>query len=339
MPLLNTEKYYHCENLNPSAHLVASGAHSNQKALAAMPAHSKRKFASEEDYDDKMDLPRGLQEAVKAPRRSKGWSSESSGSENAQDSASESEGWDTEEDGQPDEESEVPLGQLLASRQDGAALFGPARRARQKKSTAGAADAGVATEAADSKPKRQVTSFKRVHKHRPSEQTSKRPVSVFRDTMQAGKREIRDPRFQTLTAGAYVDESFKKRYAFLYDEKLPEEKKALQEALKKAKSTEARQQIKSQLASITQQVKAEEVRRRKAEAERTEKASRKVAVAEGKQVYYLKKSERRKQELIAKYEELQKAGKLEKFMEKRRKKNAAKDHRYLPGSRRGLGED
>lgn len=33
----------------------------------------------------------------------------------------------------------------------------------------------------------------------------------------------------------------------------------------------------------------------------------------------------------------QASGKLDKFLEKRRKKNAAKDHRYLPSTRRQAG--
>lgn len=42
----------------------------------------------------------------------------------------------------------------------------------------------------------------------------------------------------------------------------------------------------------------------------------------------------RKRELLAKYEELKSSGRLDKFMAKRRKKNAAKDHRYVPSTRR-----
>lgn len=59
----------------------------------------------------------------------------------------------------------------------------------------------------------------------------------------------------------------------------------------------------------------------------------------GKRPFYLKKSEQRRLELLAKYEELQASGKLDKFLEKRRKKNAAKDHRYLPSTRRQAEED
>ncbi len=50
----------------------------------------------------------------------------------------------------------------------------------------------------------------------------------------------------------------------------------------------------------------------------------------GKKPFYLKKSDKRRAELLQKYEELKKGGKLENYMAKRRKKNAAKDHRYVP---------
>eukprot|EP00952_Eustigmatos_sp_NYUAD-ZCMA_P009892 40771-Eustigmatos_ZCMA.PRE.1 len=46
------------------------------------------------------------------------------------------------------------------------------------------------------------------------------------------------------------------------------------------------------------------------------------------------KRERRRLELEDRYEELAKQGKLEKALEKKRKRNAAKDHRWLPRTRR-----
>jgi len=42
----------------------------------------------------------------------------------------------------------------------------------------------------------------------------------------------------------------------------------------------------------------------------------------------------KRDELVKKYEELKSAGRLEKFMEKRRKKNSNKEHRHMPHSRR-----
>ena len=64
-------------------------------------------------------------------------------------------------------------------------------------------------------------------------------------------------------------------------------------------------------------------------------AKEKEAVAGGKAPFYLKKSEKKRLELVAKYEALKASGGLDKYMAKRRKKNAAKDHRYLPVGRRG----
>ena len=174
---------------------------------------------------------------------------------------------------------------------------------------------------------------KKKHKHQPSEMSSKRRLPVYRETIQVGKREIRDPRFDHLTAGQYKEDVFKKRYAFVFDEKLPEEKASLQDAIKKAKSSATKARLKSQLSRVVQQMKNEERRRVRASVDAAEREKRREAIAAGKKPYYLKKSEKKKQELIAKYEELKRAGKLEHFMEKRRKKNAAKDHRYLPSRR------
>ena len=62
-------------------------------------------------------------------------------------------------------------------------------------------------------------------------------------------------------------------------------------------------------------------------------AKEKEAVKGGKKPFFLKKSEKKKQELIRKYQELKASGGLEKAMAKRRRKNAAKDHRLVPSTR------
>ncbi|CAN7096643.1 unnamed protein product [Brassica rapa subsp. narinosa] len=54
----------------------------------------------------------------------------------------------------------------------------------------------------------------------------------------------------------------------------------------------------------------------------------------GKKLYYLKQSEIRKQELNKEYNSL----KLSLFLDKRRKKNATKDHRYMPYRRADTSE-
>ena len=226
----------------------------------------------------------------------------------------------------PNSVQDIPLGQLIAIKQDGSTAA-PEMRARAKTLS-----------------KVKQTSFKREHKHRPVERTSKKPVPVLREAFQGGKHRGRDPRFDPLTArvsgggkksGAVSDDKAKKRYAFLYDEKLPEEKRELQEALKKTKSEAKKAEIKAQLTRLTQHAKAEALRRSKETAEKEEQNKRREARASGKTPYYLKKSEQKRQEILAKYEELKSTGGLERYMEKRRKKNAAKDHRYLPSRRPG----
>ena len=211
---------------------------------------------------------------------------------------------------------EISLGQLIALKQDGSTA-GPANKARKKALRAAAKG-----------------SFKREHKHRPVEMSSKKPVPVLRETLQGGKHHGRDPRFDPLTArGGNKDDLTRKRYSFLYDEKLPEEKRDLQDALKKTKSESKKEKLKAQLGRLTQATKSESSRRKKETADEEERAKHREARAAGKNPFYLKKSEKKRQELLSKYEELKSGGKLERFMEKRRKKNAAKDHRYLPSRR------
>ena len=288
----------------------------------------------------------------------------------------ESEGESSDDGSDNDSEKEIPLGKLIAMKQDGN-TFGQMRR----NGPVGRMKARSATRLGPSDEKRvlnrksrDITSHnfnasrntdngedgdehpmngngllevkgntpghenecghkKKKHKHQPSEISSKKRPSILRDTMQLGKREIRDPRFYRLTAGDFKDDAFKRRYAFVFDEKLPEEKAELKELIKKSKSEHTKARLKSQLSRVVQQMKSEEIRRRRLSLDEKEHEKRRNAIAAGKKPYYLKKSERRKQELIAKFEELKSTGKLEQYMEKRRKKNASKDHRYLPARR------
>ncbi len=48
--------------------------------------------------------------------------------------------------------------------------------------------------------------------------------------MACGRSAGRDPRFDGLS-GAFVDERFRKQYAFLFDDALPEEKRQLRSTL------------------------------------------------------------------------------------------------------------
>jgi len=184
------------------------------------------------------------------------------------------------------------------------------------------------------------TSFRRDNKHRPVEMSSKKRVSVLRDaTLGLGdgsglmkKNRVRDPRFDSM-AGSYSETAFKKRYSFIFDEKLPEERRELKESLSKIKSDRKRERLQRKLQKITQQIKTEE-NRRKQESRRDKVLQQHKEATKGQaNKFHLKKSDMKKQELVLKYKELQESGGLERYMEKRRKRNAAKDHRYMPTKR------
>lgn len=199
---------------------------------------------------------------------------------------------------------------------------------------------GQGGEARADAAKRQKQTFTREHKHRPIEMSSKRPVSVLRDsTLGLGdgsgilrKNRVRDPRFDSLS-GSYSEKAFKKRFSFIFDEKIPEEQRNIKNSLSKIKSATKKEKLERKLQKLTQQLKTEEARRKQEARKQKVVDNHRKATKGQSSKYYLKKSDMKKQELMLKYQELKESGQLEKYMEKRRKKNAAKDHRYLPFSR------
>ncbi|XP_020114921.1 ribosomal RNA processing protein 36 homolog isoform X2 [Ananas comosus] len=151
----------------------------------------------------------------------------------------------------------------------------------------------------------------RANKKRPMEVSSKVPTKRFREVIQVPKKVVRDPRFESL-CGTLDNEGFRKRYDFLFEVELPAEKQD-----KQLKSV-PRKNVESEI--LSEHIKKE-----------------REAAKHGKRPYYLKKSEIRERKLIKKYNELKEGGKLDAYIEKRRKKNASKDHRYVPYKRPSNG--
>ncbi|GIL67430.1 hypothetical protein Vafri_20819 [Volvox africanus] len=237
---------------------------------------------------------------------------------------------DDEEDGDSEEDggdgegtleeqvADVPFEVLDALRRDGRGLVGPAARAAAARAS--------------------TRNFRRENKDRPLEMSSKRPVGRFREVIQVPQKRARDPRFDSAEEPPSTD-VFRRRYSFLYNEMLPQEKAELQTKLKKQKNPNTRAQLQSQLQRVEAAMRDEDLRRRTQKLESEWKSKERSAVAAGKTPYFLKTSDKKQLALLAKYQELKERGKLDKFMEKRRKKNAAKDHRYLPSGRRGQGQE
>ncbi|KAF7801384.1 ribosomal RNA processing protein 36-like protein [Senna tora] len=170
---------------------------------------------------------------------------------------------------------------------------------------------------------------KRANKNRPMEVSCKKPVPVLRDVIQAPKKVVRDPRFESL-CGRLDPDGFRKRYNFLFENDLPAEKQALLKDLKKCKDPDRINEIEERISWIDKQLKSDSAKRVDTEILNKHKKKEREAAKQGKRPYYLKNSEIRKQKLIEKYKDLKASGKLEAYIEKRRKRNAAKDHRYMP---------
>ncbi|KAK6935325.1 rRNA biogenesis protein RRP36 [Dillenia turbinata] len=154
----------------------------------------------------------------------------------------------------------------------------------------------------------------RANKNRPMEVSCKKPVSRFREVIQVPKRFPFYVLFFVWVLGGGRAARFRKRYDFLFKDNLPAEREELQKQLKKSKDPKVKDELKIHISWIVTEHKKKE----------------REAAKQGKRPFYLKKSEIRKQRLVDKYKSLKEAGKLESFIEKKRRKNAAKDQRYMP---------
>nr|XP_060610440.1 ribosomal RNA processing protein 36 homolog [Anolis sagrei ordinatus]XP_060610441.1 ribosomal RNA processing protein 36 homolog [Anolis sagrei ordinatus]XP_060610442.1 ribosomal RNA processing protein 36 homolog [Anolis sagrei ordinatus] len=165
-------------------------------------------------------------------------------------------------------------------------------------------------------------------KDRPLEISAKKPVSFLRQVVPVKKKVPRDPRFDDLS-GEYKPEVFEKTYSFLNDIR-KKEKEIVQKQLKKSKNEDQKTKLQQLLKRMTQQEVAQRKQQKERERDLAFKKKQRELAQQGKKPFYLKKSDKQKWELAEKYKELKKSGKLENFLSKKRKRNAAKDKRKLP---------
>ncbi|KAJ5066148.1 hypothetical protein M0811_03481 [Anaeramoeba ignava] len=163
---------------------------------------------------------------------------------------------------------------------------------------------------------------------KPREVSSKIKPSKFKQILPDKKRPVRDPRFDDLS-GKFNKSKFNQAYSFL-DKKREKEIQKLKKELNQTSNEKEKEKINQALNLITQ-----ENLRRKAEKEKDEiiqerRKKEKELIKQGKKPYFLKKSEEKNILLISKYNKLKSEGKLDQFIAKRRKRNAAKEHKYLP---------
>ncbi|KAI0444590.1 hypothetical protein F4803DRAFT_511224 [Xylaria telfairii] len=171
----------------------------------------------------------------------------------------------------------------------------------------------------------------RSSKHAPTEMSSKRMVTRKREVISVSKVVPRDPRFSA-ASGAVDEARARKAYAFL-DEYRDAEMAELKAAMKKSKSAGAKDELARALKSM--QSRKEARARRDAEHDLVAQHRRreKDLVAQGKQPFYLKKSEQKKQLLLDRFAGMKKK-QVDRTIERRRKKLTARERKNMPVARR-----
>lgn len=228
----------------------------------------------------------------------------------------------------PNEAASISFGALAKAQ---ATLTGP-RKA--KKAGKGSGDNWEDNEAAERNAGRKDhRDFNRSSKHAPTEISSKKAVSRRREVIPVKKRDVRDPRFERLT-GDLDEERVKAAYSFLDDYRQDEMSK-LKEEIKKTKDEEQKEKLKRGLLSMESRMKAEMRKKKEKEVLDRHRKEEKEKVRMGKQPFYLKKSEQKKQVLMDQFKDL-KGKQLDRVIERRRKKVEGKEKKNMPFARRGV---
>ncbi|GAB7351287.1 hypothetical protein MBLNU459_g1704t1 [Dothideomycetes sp. NU459] len=180
----------------------------------------------------------------------------------------------------------------------------------------------------------QGPSKSRSSKHAPASQSSKRQVTRKRNVVDAPVRRVRDPRFGPV-GGPNDDTALSKNYAFLNDYQTSEMSE-LRAAIKKTRNDDEKETLKRKLLSMESKKKARESKERQQEVLREHRKKEKQAIKEGKNPFYLKKSDQKQMALVEKFNKM-KGKDREKLMERRRKKVAGKEKKNMPQARRMVG--
>lgn len=171
--------------------------------------------------------------------------------------------------------------------------------------------------------------FKRENKNRPREMTSKTPVPLIpqRKKKKAAELVHRDPRFDP-KCGDFDRDEFKERFNFVNAMKV-QEATQLKEESRSCKDPEEKARMKLLAQRLENQAREEQQRREAKEQKAADIKQIQSNRAEGRSVTYESQKKRKILNLVDKFRELKETGKLQKHIEKRRKKKTAKDRKKL----------
>ncbi|XP_022215161.2 ribosomal RNA processing protein 36 homolog [Drosophila obscura] len=191
-------------------------------------------------------------------------------------------------------------------------------------------EAVLGSKSAPAKQRKTKTDLKRLNKNRPREMSSRKQVPFLGAEQRVERKkdvELRDPRFDE-KSGDYNIETFKKNYKFvakIRDKEVGQLKKQLDDV----GDAEEKQKIKHTMQRLINKNVEDKRWHLKQRSLKKERDTIQKSHNAGQQPHYLTKKERRAKELVAQFELLKSTGKLNKHLEKRRKKNAAKDRKRI----------
>ena len=171
----------------------------------------------------------------------------------------------------------------------------------------------------------------RSSKHAPAEISSKKAVSRLREVILSTKIDRRDPRFEPLS-GPIDEAKTLKNYSFLEDYR-DSEIISLKSAISKTKDEDAKADLKSALLRMESRKKMQQAKNHRQEVLRTHRVKEKELIEQGKKPFYLKKAEQKKQIMLNTFEGMN-VTQIDKVIEKRRRKKAARARKRMPEGRR-----
>nr|XP_022914019.1 ribosomal RNA processing protein 36 homolog [Onthophagus taurus] len=168
------------------------------------------------------------------------------------------------------------------------------------------------------------TQFKRTNKNRPREMSSKRPINIKKAIIETKTTpQFRDPRFDPL-CGSYDDKYFKSNYKFLYNMR-KDEYKQLKEEYENTENVEQKGKIKFLMQRLDNQIREHEKQNQLREEQENEKREMRQQFRRGERPVFKRKSEKKLDGLVQKYEDLKKNNKLQKHLEKKAKQLVSKE--------------
>ncbi|KAK7954545.1 hypothetical protein PG988_015239 [Apiospora saccharicola] len=268
---------------------------------------------------------------------------DSQGSGEDGDDQSGSEDEDEEEEGPALDPSQISFGALAKAQ----ALMPNRRKNARKDEDEDSDNSDVSEEdtrgmgAFDDKPSdRKHALAKRSSKHAPMEVTAKRAVTRKREVVSVPKVVARDPRFGPVGTTSYSrhpnpameEEATRRNYAFL-DKYRDDELAEMKKEVKKMRDPAAKERLQRKIMSMQSQKQQKQRREAERAVVSEHKRKEKELVEQGKQPFYLKKSEQKKQVLMNRFAGMKK-GEADKAIERKRKKLASKERREMPMERR-----